>query len=67
MAHPNTKLFLSIVAVGVVLVAGIVIFLYLTVDPETNENFRIGRILVWLRPEEFADGMDIRLFRLCMP
>ena len=57
MAHPNTKLFLSIAAVGVVLVAGIVIFLYLTVDPETNENFRIGRILVWLRPEEFADGM----------
>lgn len=42
MAHPNTKLFLSIAAVGVVLVAGIVIFLYLTVDPETNENFRIG-------------------------
>ena len=59
MAHPNTKLFLSIVAVGVVLVAGIVIFLYLTVDPETNENFRIGRILVWLRPEEFADGIGI--------
>ena len=57
IAHPNTKLFLSIAAVGVVLVAGIVIFLYLTVDPETNENFRIGRILVWLRPEEFADGM----------
>lgn len=57
VAHPNTKLFLSIAAVGVVLVAGIVMFLYLTVDPETNENFRIGRILVWLRPEEFADGM----------
>lgn len=57
IAHPNTKLFLSIAAVGVVLVAGIVMLLYLTVDPETNENFRIGRILVWLRPEEFADGM----------
>lgn len=57
VAHPNTKLFLSIAAVGVVLVAGIVMLLYLTVDPETNENFRIGRILVWLRPEEFADGM----------
>ena len=57
IAHPNTKLFLTIGAVGAVLLVGIVMLLYLTVDPETNESFRIGRILVWLRPEEFADGM----------
>lgn len=56
VAHPKLKPFLMIGAVGVVLIAGMVLFLYATVDPETNENFRIGRILVWLHPEDFADG-----------
>ncbi len=56
VAHPKLKPFLVIGAVGVVLIAGLVLFLYATVDPETNENFRIGRILVWLHPEDFADG-----------
>lgn len=56
VAHPKLKPFLMIGAVGVVLIAGLVLFLYATVDPETNENFRIGRILVWLHPEDFADG-----------
>lgn len=56
VAHPKLKPFLAIGAVGVVLIAGLVLFLYATVDPETNENFRIGRILVWLHPEDFADG-----------
>lgn len=56
VAHPKLKPFLIIGAVGVVLIAGLVLFLYATVDPETNENFRIGRILVWLHPEDFADG-----------
>ena len=56
VAHPKLKPFLMIGAGGVVLIAGLVLFLYATVDPETNENFRIGRILVWLHPEDFADG-----------
>ena len=56
VAHPKVKPFLLIGAVGVVLILGLVLFLYATVDPETNENFRIGRILVWLHPEDFADG-----------
>ena len=56
IAHPKVKPFLIIAAVGVVLVAGFVIFLNATIDPEANENFRIGRILVWLHPEDFADG-----------
>lgn len=56
VAHPKLKPFLVIGAVGVVRIAGLVLFLYATVDPETNENFRIGRILVWLHPEDFADG-----------
>lgn len=56
VAHPKVKPFLLMGAVGVVLILGLVLFLYATVDPETNENFRIGRILVWLHPEDFADG-----------
>lgn len=56
VAHPKVKPFLLVGAVGVVLILGLVLFLYATVDPETNENFRIGRILVWLHPEDFADG-----------
>ena len=56
VAHPKVKPFLLIGAVGIVLILGLVLFLYATVDPETNENFRIGRILVWLHPEDFADG-----------
>ncbi len=56
VSHPKVKPFLLIGAVGAVLILGLVLFLYATVDPETNENFRIGRILVWLHPEDFADG-----------
>lgn len=56
VAHPDVKHFLIAAAVAVVLIAGFVMFLYVTVNPETNENFRIGRILVWLHPEDFADG-----------
>lgn len=56
VSHPKVKPFLLIGAVGVVLILGLVLFLYATVDPETNENFRIGRILVWLHSEDFADG-----------
>lgn len=56
VAHPKVRIFLYIAGVGLVLVAALVLFLNATVDPATNENFRIGRILVWLHPEDFADG-----------
>lgn len=56
VAHPDVKYFLWIAAAVAALIVAIVVFLYITVDPETNENFRIGRILVWLHPEDFADG-----------
>lgn len=56
VAHPDTRPFLIIMAVGIVLVVGLVALLYVLVDPETNTNFRIQRILVWLHPEAYASG-----------
>lgn len=54
IAHPKIRPFLIIFAVAVILVGGMVIFLTSTM--ETSSNFRIRRILVWLRPEEYASG-----------
>lgn len=56
IAHPDFKPFFIILAVGLVLVVGIVAFLAATVDPLTNKNFRIQRVLVWLHPEAYASG-----------
>lgn len=56
VAHPNVKPFLIIGGVGVALIIILILFLNATVDPATNENFRIQRILVWLNPEDFASG-----------
>lgn len=56
VAHPNVKPFLIIGGVGVALIIMLILFLNATVDPATNENFRIQRILVWLHPEDFASG-----------
>ena len=56
VAHPNVKPFLIIGGVGVALIIILILFLNATVDPATNENFRIQRILVWLHPEDFASG-----------
>lgn len=56
VAHPRVKPFLIIGGIGIVLIAGLVLFLNATVDPAENDNFRIARILVWLHPEDFADG-----------
>lgn len=56
VAHPNVKPFLIIGGVGVTLIIMLILFLNATVDPATNENFRIQRILVWLHPEDFASG-----------
>lgn len=56
VAHPNVKPFLIIGGIGVALIIMLILFLNATVDPATNENFRIQRILVWLHPEDFASG-----------
>lgn len=56
VAHPNVKPFLIIGGVGLALIIMLILFLNATVDPATNENFRIQRILVWLHPEDFASG-----------
>lgn len=54
IAHPDMRPFLIIAAVAVILVVGAVIFLSSTLD--TSSSFRIRRILVWLRPEDYASG-----------
>lgn len=56
VAHPELKVFLVILAVGVAGVILFVAFLYSVLDPATVTDFRLRRILVWLRPEEFADS-----------
>lgn len=55
LSYPKTKSFLILMLVGIILVSLLVLFLYVFVDPKENENFRIQRILVWLRPEQYAD------------
>lgn len=54
IAHPKTKPFIILFVVGIALIALFVIFLVSTL--ETSDSFRIRRILVWLRPEEYASG-----------
>lgn len=63
VAHPKIKPFLIFVLV--VLVAGVVIIglVYMLVDPVKNENFRLQRILVWLRPEEFASNEGYQILQ----
>ena len=56
VAHPNVKPFLIAGGAGLILIVILVLYLNATVDPATNENFRIQRILVWLHPEDFASG-----------
>lgn len=56
VAHPDLKVFIIILLVVLALIAGGVFFLNATVDPATNDNFRIRRILVWLHPEAYADS-----------
>ena len=54
VAHPDMRPFLIVLAVALVVIAAGVIFLTSTL--ETSDNFRIRRILVWLRPEDYASG-----------
>lgn len=56
VAHPDMKIFI-ILAVALIAAATVyVMFLDATVDPTADISFRIRRILVWLHPEDYADG-----------
>lgn len=54
IAHPETKPFIILFIIGVIVIAAFVAFLVSTL--ETSDSFRIRRILVWLRPEDYASG-----------
>ena len=55
VVHPKTKPFVAIVVIGLVLILVTVVILNATLT--TSDNFRIRRILTWLRPEEYASGV----------
>lgn len=56
VAHPDTKIFLIIA--GVLIVLGVigVLFLNATLSVDGSGSFRLRRIMVWLHPEDFADS-----------
>jgi len=54
IAHPKFKWFI-ILAIVVVALAALVI-MYLNSTMQNSDNFRLQRILVWLHPEDYADG-----------
>ena len=54
IAHPNTKLFVKFIIGAVIVVAVAVLYLSLTID--SSSSFRIRRVLVWLRPEEYTSA-----------
>ncbi len=54
VAHPQTKPFLIIAGVGIMMI--IIFVLVLSSSMETSSNFRLRRILVWLHPEDYASG-----------
>lgn len=52
VSHPRTKPFLITLGAGSAVIAAVVAYLALTVD--SSDSFRIQRVLVWLRPEEYT-------------
>lgn len=56
VAHPDTKKFIIIAMVVIALISVVVLFLNATVSVDSNTSFRLRRVLVWLHPEDFADG-----------
>lgn len=57
IAHPDMKPFLILFAGAAILIAAAVIFLYVTLKNANDVgSFRIRRVLVWLRPEDYASG-----------
>lgn len=53
VVHRKTAMFVGIVGGGIS--AAIVGAMFLSSNLTTSENFRLRRILTWLRPEEYAD------------
>ena len=56
VSHPKMKPFVIAAVVSVIVLIIVVMFLNATLDPKTTESFRLRRILVWLHPEDFAEG-----------
>lgn len=56
VANPKTKLFFIILGIGIAIAVVSITIMYQVLDPETVSSFRLRRILVWLRPEAYADG-----------
>lgn len=56
ISYPKTKIFVIIIVICAVIGVIAVTLMYLFLDPKTVTDFRLIRILVWLRPEEFADN-----------
>ena len=55
VAHPRTKLFAAIFAAG--FAAFVTLVLTMGNQLAASDNFRFRRILVWLNPEQYADGL----------
>ncbi|MGI6006376.1 MAG: FtsW/RodA/SpoVE family cell cycle protein [Ruminococcus sp.] len=54
ISHPRTAPFLITLGVGSAVIVAVVGYLALTID--SSNSFRIQRILVWLRPEEYTSS-----------
>ena len=61
VAHPKTKPFLMIAAIGAGIL--IVIVAILAVYATNSDNFRIGRITTWLDPEGHSDGTGFQVLQ----
>lgn len=63
IAHPKTWPFLVAIGGFVVLAAGGIAILAATVSTQSTPSFRIRRILVWLRPEDFSDNSAYQIMQ----
>ena len=55
VAHPDTKIFLIIAGVLIVIAVVGVLFLNATLSVDGSGSFRLRRIMVWLHPEDYAE------------
>ena len=53
VAHPDTRPFIIIGIVGIVLI--VIGVLFLVVTTKDSNSFRVMRVLVWLQPEKYSD------------
>ncbi len=60
MVHPNWKFFVTMAAIGGVLVL-LAVGYFMSLDPSDEYGgFRIVRVLAWLHPEQFADAQALQ-------